>query len=63
MQWKHGGKRGVLKAYIALHEGKIGAHWLWCAVERIAAGEPEREVMADYGYMPEMSDDDGGLET
>ena len=27
-----------------------GQHWLEVAQERIRAGEPEVEVMADYGY-------------
>ena len=31
----------------------IGIHWLAAAYERICAGEPEVEVMADYGYLPE----------
>jgi hypothetical protein len=43
----------VLETYIKLHEGRIGAHWLWVAIERIVAGESEREVMRDYGYTPE----------
>lgn len=30
--------------------GKVTSHWLEIAAERIAAGEPELEVMADYGY-------------
>jgi len=29
---------------------KITQHWLSVALERIRAGEPEREVMRDYGY-------------
>lgn len=48
--WLRGGKKHVLETYLKLHEGKIGAHWLWCAIERINRGEPEREVMDDYGY-------------
>jgi hypothetical protein len=33
------------------HEGYvIGMHWLAVAYERICAGEPEAEVMEDYGY-------------
>jgi len=47
----HGGKQHVLKTYEKLHEGKIGAHWLWVAIERIANGEPEIEVMRDYEYV------------
>jgi len=49
--WVRGGKQHVLKAYERLHEGKLGAHWLWVALERIANGEPEIEVMRDYGYV------------
>ena len=48
--WKPHGKQHVLKTYELLHEGKIGAHWIWVALERIANGEPELEVMRDYGY-------------
>jgi hypothetical protein len=49
--WKRGGKAHVWKTYARLHEGKIGQHWLWAAIERIAlAGESEAEVMADFGY-------------
>lgn len=50
--WERGGKKSVLETYKKLHEGKIGAHWLWVAIERIASGEPEVEVMRDYGYEP-----------
>jgi hypothetical protein len=33
------------------HRGYIlGIHWLAAAYERICAGEPEREVLADFGY-------------
>lgn len=35
------------------HRGYIvGQHWLSVAYERICAGEPEPEVMADYGWQP-----------
>lgn len=51
--WNWGGKKHVLQTYLNLHEGKIGAHWLWVAIERVVAGEPEREVMKDYGYLPD----------
>ena len=50
-EWVRGGKQHVLKTYEKLHEGKIGAHWLWVAIERIANGEPEIEVMRDYEYV------------
>ena len=35
------------------YPGKITQHWLRAAFERIAAGEPEREVLLDYGYVAE----------
>lgn len=31
----------------------IGMHWLAVAYERICAGEPTDEVMADYGWVRE----------
>ncbi len=48
--WKRGGKKHVLDTYIKLHESKLGAHWIWVALERISAGESEQSVMSDYGY-------------
>ncbi len=45
-----GGKKHVLETYLKLHEHRIGAHWMWVAIERLVAGEPEVEVMEDYGY-------------
>ena len=41
----------ILKTYLRLHEGKVGAHWLWSAIERIAMGEDELQVLEDYGYI------------
>ena len=41
----------ILKTYLRLHEGKIGAHWLWSAIERIVMGEDAMSVLADYGYI------------
>lgn len=42
-----GGKH-ILDTYYALHANRlIGTHWLWSAIERIAAGENEAEVMSD----------------
>lgn len=32
------------------YPGKITMHWLRAAFDRVAAGEPEKEVMDDYGY-------------
>ncbi len=43
----------ILDTYIRLHEGKIGAHWLWSAIERIVMGEKEVDVLEDYGYLRE----------
>jgi hypothetical protein len=40
----------ILNAYLRLHDGKIGAHWLWAVIERVANGESAREVLRDYGY-------------
>jgi hypothetical protein len=42
VDWEHG-----------RYPGKITQHWLRVAFGRIAAGEPEREVLFDYGYVPE----------
>jgi hypothetical protein len=33
--------------------GKITMHWLRAAFDRVVAGEPENDVMADYGYRRE----------
>ena len=33
---------------------KITPHWLSIAAERVAAGEPEDQVLADYGWMREL---------
>lgn len=41
----------VLETYVNLHEEKLFAHWIWIALSRIAAGEPEVDVMYDYGYL------------
>jgi predicted DNA-binding transcriptional regulator AlpA len=50
-KWKAGGKEQVLQTYVNLHKHKLfGEHWLWVALERVAAGENEAEVMRDYGY-------------
>lgn len=40
----------ILDTYRKLHEGKIGAHWLWCVIEQIAAGVSEEEALKGYGY-------------
>src|SRR3990167_1814512 len=41
----------VLDTYCDLHRNKIFSRWLWVAIERVVAGEPEAEVMKDYGYV------------
>jgi hypothetical protein len=40
----------VLRIYLNLHRGKLGAHWLWAVVARVVAGEDVRDALADYGY-------------
>lgn len=40
----------ITAVYDKLHENKLGAHWLWCVIEKIAAGESEEEAMREYGY-------------
>jgi hypothetical protein len=52
VDWEHG-----------RYPGKITQHWLRVAFGRIAAGEPEREVLFDYGYVPEKAADDEPLFT
>lgn len=52
----------VLRRKLALvkgcsHPGYIaGMHWLSSAYHRICAGEPERQVMIDYGYIMERDE-------
>ena len=41
----------VLRAYLALHEGKEGQHWIYAAIGRMVQGDPEAEVMADFGWV------------
>lgn len=51
-QFKPGGAARVLRTYLKLSAQKqLGEHWLWCALERIANGEPEHKVMADYLWL------------
>lgn len=50
IEWQRGGKRHVLTTYARLHQGRIGQHWLWAAIERIVAGDSEEEVLRDFGY-------------
>lgn len=42
--------RSIVATYEKLHKGKLGAHWLWCVIEQIAAGVTEAEAMREYGY-------------
>ena len=52
--WKRGARQDILRTYLRLQKGKIGEHWLWCAVVRVAEhGEPVDLVLKDYGYVPE----------
>lgn len=48
--WQRGGRQNVLGTYLHLHKGKLGQHWLYAAADRIAAGDDEDKIMADYGY-------------
>jgi len=49
-EFTRGAKQKILGVYANLHQHKLGAHWLWCAIERIANGEPESQVLAEFGY-------------
>lgn len=40
----------IESVYEKLHAGKLGAHWLWCVIEQVAAGVPEAVAMREYGY-------------
>lgn len=50
VEWPRGGKQHVLIIYVRLHQDRIGQHWLWAAIERIVAGDCEKEVLRDFGY-------------
>ena len=41
-----------IAAYLSIHEGKAGQHWLGAAIQRLAAGDNEAEIMSDFGYVP-----------
>ena len=41
----------IIETYLQLHESKVGEHWLFAAIERIACGEKEVDVMEDYGWI------------
>lgn len=40
----------ITKVYDNLHEGKLGAHWLWCVIEQVASGHSEEDAMREFGY-------------
>ena len=40
----------VLRAYLALHEGRVSQHWIYAAIGRLVAGDPEAAVVADMGW-------------
>ena len=40
----------ITKVYDKLHEGKLGAHWLWCVIEQVASGHSEEDAMREFGY-------------
>ena len=42
--------RKALAAYGLLHDGKAGQHWIYAAAGRLAAGDLEADVFADFGY-------------
>lgn len=59
IQWQRGGKEHILKTYACLHENRLGAHWLWTAIERLVGGESEAEIMRDFGYVPDRQNGGG----
>lgn len=54
------GERSIIATYDKLHKAKLGAHWLWCVIEQIAAGIPEDEAMRGYGYYAPARQDQQG---
>lgn len=44
------GEREIIATYEKLHEGKLGAHWLWVVIEQIAAGVPETQALREFDY-------------
>lgn len=42
--------RKALADYGLLHDGKAGQHWIYAAAGRLAAGDLEADVLADFGY-------------
>ncbi len=47
------GVASILRIYTQLHEHKMFQHWMWSAVERIAAGDDPAEVFKEFGYVRE----------
>jgi hypothetical protein len=43
-------ERDAVNTLRKLHQGKLGAHWIWCALQQIAAGQDEAQVLRDFGY-------------
>ena len=50
----------LLETYLLLHDGKLGLHWIFAAAGRMAAGDPERDVLADFGYVKPIETDATG---
>lgn len=51
-KFKPGGAADVLRVYLNTPR-RLGEHWLWVALSRVAAGEPVYQVMRDYGWVRE----------
>lgn len=43
-------RRYITAVHDKLHEGTLGAHWLWCVIEQVANGIPESQALADFGW-------------
>lgn len=52
-EFQRSGATSVLQTYLTLHRGKLGMHWLWAVVQRVAAGESQASVLEDYGMADE----------
>lgn len=51
-QFSGDGATRVLRTYLKLaHLQPNFEHWIYRAAERMARGEPEQQVMADYMYL------------
>lgn len=40
----------LLEQYLQIHENRASHHWIYSALDRIQAGEPEADAMSDYGW-------------